>query len=96
MNRASILIVEQAVKVRPDLILLDIMLKGEIDGIEAAARIRRSSNTPIIYMTGNDHLKTEKRLLATLPIGVLSKPAMDWELFEMIEKALKKNGARTE
>lgn len=75
-----------AEKIRPDLILFDIRLKGKIDGIEAATRIRQKSSVPIIYMTGNDHLRADKNLLATKPVGILSKPAEDWELFDMIDK----------
>lgn len=85
---------EEAVKTAeeksPDLIILDIQLQGDMDGIDAADLIHKRADIPVIYMTGNDHLREDKRLLASCPSGILSKPAMDWELFEMIEKALKK------
>lgn len=81
--------VEAAKKHHPNLILMDIMLKGNVDGIQAASQIKADQDIPIIYMTGNSHLKTDKRLLATMPVAVLAKPVMEWELFEVIEQALK-------
>ena len=73
---------------KPNILLLDIMLKGKLNGIETAENIRKFSDVAIIFMTGNDHLRESKQLLKTNPIGVLSKPASDWELFELIEKAI--------
>ena len=85
---------EQAVKsaksFQPDVILMDIMLSGVINGIEAATQILAHKKIPIIYITGNDHLKEDTKLLATNPIAVLGKPLSDWKLFESIDKALKK------
>ncbi|MBC8182409.1 response regulator [candidate division KSB1 bacterium] len=73
------------------LVLMDIKLKGKIDGIEAAAIIRKTSDAAIIYVSGNSDLLASKRLLATKPDGTLKKPISDWELFEVIEKALQKH-----
>ena len=85
---------EDAVKLaknfKPNIILMDIQLNGKITGIEAASQIRNFSNTPIIYLTANDHLKNDPQLIATNPIAVLSKPYFEWQLMEMIERALKK------
>ena len=80
--------VNLAMSFKPDVILMDIMLNGVINGIEAAQFILEFNKIPIIYMTGNDHLNKDEQLLATKPIAVLSKPLSDWELFEAIEKAL--------
>lgn len=81
--------VEFAVTFKPDVILMDIMLRGKINGIEAARLIMQINKIPIIYITGNDHLKKDKKLLATKPAAILSKPCSDWELFEVIEKSAK-------
>ncbi|OQX94946.1 hypothetical protein B6I21_08000 [candidate division KSB1 bacterium 4572_119] len=73
---------------KPDVIIMDIMLKGDINGIEAAVKILHKNNIPIIYITGNSNFKSNKKLLTTNPVAVLSKPASDWEVFNAIEKAL--------
>jgi len=80
--------VEMADQTDYNLILMDIMLAGQIDGIEAATQIRSHNEIPIIYVTGNTNYKSDDRLLATHPIEVLIKPVQDWQLFEMIGKAL--------
>ena len=79
---------ESAIRFSPDLILMDIQLKGDMDGIEAAERIGTFQHIPIIYITGNNHLKTDKRLLETRPADVLSKPFSDDQLFGAISSAL--------
>ena len=81
--------VEIAKKKKPDIILMDIFLQGSINGITAAQKICAKRKIPIIYMTGNDHLREDQSLLDTNPIAVLSKPAFDWELYEAIEEATK-------
>ena len=69
---------EEAVKtilsVNPDLVLMDINLKGEIDGIDAAKQILKKKNVPIIFMSGNDDAETKKRALSINPAGYLNKP----------------------
>ncbi len=84
---------EQAVKsaksFQPDVILMDIMLPGVINGIEAAIQILAFKKIPIIYITGNDHLREDAKLLATNPVTILGKPLSAWELFESLDKALK-------
>jgi len=82
--------VELAMSFKPDVILMDIMLNGAINGIETASQILAYKKIPIIYLTGNDHLKEDDKLIATSPIAILGKPLSDWELVEAIEKALKK------
>ena len=68
-----------------DLILMDIKLKGEIDGIEAARIIREKSDVTIVYISGNSDLLNSKRLKDTKPHGALSKPINDWELYQIVE-----------
>ncbi len=69
---------EEAVEIfsviNPDLILMDIKLKGKIDGIEAANQILKVKNIPIIFMTGNSDIETKERALALNPAGYLIKP----------------------
>src|SRR5512136_1141488 len=69
-GEAAILKAEQT---KPDLVLIDIVLEGEMDGIEAAGVIRSRFNIPIIYTTAYADEETRKRAEATKPSGYLSK-----------------------
>ena len=80
--------VELALSFKPDVVLMDMMLKGGINGIEAASQILAHKKIPIIYITGNDHLKKDEKLIAAEPVAILSKPCSDWKLFEAVKKAL--------
>ena len=75
----------------PDLILMDIRLKGGIDGIQAAATIRSELDLPIIYLTAHSDDQTLERAQATEPHGYLLKPFEDRELRLTIEMALYKH-----
>lgn len=75
----------------PDLILMDIVLRGEIDGIEAAQIIKDRYNIPIVYLTAYSDDKTLKRAKITGPYGYLIKPFEDLELHSAIEVALYKH-----
>lgn len=76
---------------RPDLILMDIRLKGVIDGIQAAAQIRSTHDLPIIYLTAHSDEQTLQRAQLTEPNGYLLKPFEDRELRLTIEMALYKH-----
>lgn len=58
----------------PDVILMDIRLAGEIDGIDAAAAIKSESDIPIIFITGYDDCVIRKRAEKLEPCGYLVKP----------------------
>ncbi|WP_321430860.1 response regulator [uncultured Methanolobus sp.] len=75
---------------RPDLILMDIVLKGKIDGIEAAKTIRDNYGIPIIYLTAYSDEKTLQRAKLTEPFGHILKPFDERELRTNIEIALYK------
>ena len=72
----------------PDLILMDIMLQGEIDGIEAAAQIRRRYNIPMVYLTAYANDTILQRAKLTQPFGYVLKPFRESELYSNIEIAL--------
>ncbi len=78
----------------PDLVLMDIWLKGKMDGVEAAMRIRRGHNVPIVFLTGDSSQETRNRAELINPSGFLYKPFMDEELEYMICSALDKYRAR--
>ena len=76
---------------RPDLVLMDIVLKGKMDGIEAAKLIRTQFNIPIVYLTAYADEKLLHRVKATEPYGYILKPFEDKELHTVIEMALYKH-----
>jgi len=83
--------IENADTYRPDLVLMDIQLKGEIDGVTAADRIRSFLDIPIIYLTAYNDKKTLERAKTTNPFGYILKPFEDRDLFTGIEMALNKH-----
>ncbi len=74
----------------PDLILMDIVLKGKIDGIDAAKAIRKNSDVPVIYLTAYSDERTLQRAKLTEPFGHILKPFDERELRTNIEIALYK------
>jgi CheY-like chemotaxis protein len=72
----------------PDLIFMDIGLGGEMDGIEAAAKIREHSNVPIIFLTAFTDTNTRLRAALQSPAAILAKPFRDEELAKAISAAL--------
>ncbi len=81
-----------AVKARtPDLILMDILLAGQMDGIEAARLIRRSFDIPVIYISANADEATVERARDTEPYGYINKPINRKDLYSNIELALYKH-----
>jgi len=83
--------VELAEETRPDVVLMDIVLKGEMDGIEAAEEIRRRFGIPIIYVTAYSDMETLERAKITEPFGYIIKPFEDRELHSVIEISLYKD-----
>jgi|AGTN01.2.fsa_nt_gi PAS domain S-box/PAS domain S-box/PAS domain S-box len=82
--------IEKAVRWRPDLVLMDIYLNGEMDGIQAAVRIKSRFNIPVIYLTAYADPGTLQRAKVTEPFGYVLKPFEERELLTTIEMALYK------
>jgi len=80
-----------AEETRPDLVLMDVTLRGEMDGIEAAGRIRERLDVPIIYLTALTDEDTLRRARETGPSDYLVKPFDERELRDAIETALRKH-----
>jgi two-component system cell cycle sensor histidine kinase/response regulator CckA len=76
---------------KPDLILMDIMLKGNMDGIECARRINETSRIPIIYLTAYEDKETLDRAKVTQPLGYILKPFEERNLHSTLETALYKH-----
>ncbi len=83
--------VERAKSLRPDLVLMDIVLAGEMDGIRAATAIRQRYDIPVVYLTAHSDETTLTRALGALPFGYLVKPFSEVELHTTIEACLKKH-----
>ncbi|MEA1963611.1 MAG: response regulator [Candidatus Aerophobetes bacterium] len=75
----------------PDLVLMDILLKGEMDGIEAAEKIRNRFNVPVVYLTAYANENTLHRAKIAEPFGYILKPFGEKELYTAIEMALYKH-----
>jgi diguanylate cyclase (GGDEF)-like protein len=80
--------IEAAAKFRPDLILMDVNLQGEMDGITAAAEIRSRFQIPVVYLTAYTDENTLRRVNATKPFGYIVKPFEEKNLHTTIQLAL--------
>ena len=78
-------------KTLPDLVLMDIKLKSDMDGIDAAGKIRERFNIPVVYLTAYADEQTLERAKITEPSGYLIKPIKSSELRSAIEIALYKH-----
>jgi PAS domain S-box-containing protein len=87
--------VEKAYEIMPDLILMDIFLKGDSDGIEAAKKIKEL-NIPVIFITAHSKESKIERAKHTEPYGIIIKPYDNNELKYTIELALYKNKIENE
>jgi len=80
--------VKKAFEVYPDLILMDIRLKGEVDGIKAASMIRERMDVPIVYLTAYADDETLRRAKVSEPFGYIMKPFQERDLHSTIEISL--------
>jgi len=81
---------ELVVNAKPDLVLMDINIQGDIDGIETAQMIKKGFNIPVVYVTSHSDGPTLERAKATRPDGFIVKPFEDNDLRVAIELALKR------
>ncbi|HYX16919.1 MAG TPA: ATP-binding protein [Nostoc sp.] len=78
----------KATELRPNMILMDIRLRGEMDGIQAAEQIWHNLQIPTIYVTGHSDRSTVERATLTSPFGYILKPIKEQELYVAIQTAL--------
>jgi PAS domain S-box-containing protein len=83
--------VPRAIETRPDLILMDIRLRGKMDGIQAAEAIRAQTDVPVVYLTAYADEETILRAKGTTPFGFVVKPFNERELRAAIEVAIFKH-----
>lgn len=82
--------IELVVTKKPDLVLMDINIKGNVDGIDTAHMIKNAFNIPVVYLTSHTDGPVLERAKATNPDGFITKPVKDTTLRVAIELALKK------
>ncbi len=80
--------IDRAERERPDLVLMDIKLKGEMDGVQAAEQVRRKLDIPVVYLTAYSDETTLQRAKVTQPFGYVLKPFEERELHTAVEMAL--------
>jgi len=80
--------IEQALESKPDLVLMDIVLKGEIDGIEAGEKILHEFKIPVVYLTSHTDPSTLERAKNTNPFGYVVKPFEERDLQTTLDIAL--------
>jgi CheY-like chemotaxis protein len=85
--------IEIVERTMPDLVLMDIHLRGPFDGIEAACEIRGRLEIPVVYLTGHSDPETMKRAKQAEPYGYLLKPVNVSELQATLESALAQRDA---
>jgi two-component system, cell cycle sensor histidine kinase and response regulator CckA len=88
--------IEQIPGLSPELVLMDVVLKGQMDGIEAAERIKQLYDIPVIYLTAYGDDKTLERAKMTEPYGYILKPFENRDLYTTIEMALYKSKMQKE
>ncbi len=83
--------IQAAFRLNPDLMMMDIMIKGAMDGVDAAEIIRSQFNIPVVYLTAYSDDETLRRAKLTESYGFISKPFDERELYVAVEFALYKH-----
>src|SRR5713226_985493 len=83
--------IARAEETEPDLALMDIRIKGSMDGTETARILRERFNIPVIYLTAHADAATVARAKEAEPLGYITKPFQETELHASIEIALHKH-----
>jgi PAS domain S-box-containing protein len=84
---------EKVHELQPDVVLMDIHIEGELDGIETAAQIPEDLQIPVVYLTAYSEEATLARARATKPYGYLLKPFSERELHATIQMVLERRAA---
>jgi len=84
-------LLETVASLKPDLIMMDMTLQGELDGIDTSRRLSEQYDIPVVYLTAHSEENTIERAGATLPYGYLLKPFDAQELHITIQMALFKH-----
>lgn len=79
--------IESVIRYKPDIILMDIRIKGDMDGIETMMEISKFSNIPVIYLTGNSNEDCKARAIKTNMLAFCLKPVHLEELQHIISNS---------
>ena len=82
---------EKVTREKPDLVMMDIVLRGQLNGIETSEILKRDFDLSVIFLSAHTDPDTKKRTDAVQPYGYLSKPFHALELKEAVEHALQKH-----
>ncbi len=88
--------IELALELKPNIVLMDIMLKGELTGIQAAAQIKAKLNIPVVYLTAYADEATLEKAKVTEPYGYIIKPFKEIDIHTSIEMAIYKHSKERE
>lgn len=88
--------IEKTAQTQPDLVLMDIVMPGEIDGIDAAQEIRRRFSIPVVFLTAYADRETVSRAAMTDPFGYILKPFQPKDLYATIQVSLRKHQVEKE
>jgi CheY-like chemotaxis protein len=80
--------IQKALALRPDVVLMDIRLQGDMDGVEAAQQIHASTAIPVVFMTAYVDEDTQQRIRATSPWSCLYKPFAPKQVQSVLEHVL--------
>lgn len=80
-------------ELRPDLVLMDIQLKGKMDAIAAAEAIRTQFSLPIVFLTASSESDPKEAMMLTEPFSCIRKPFLEADLRKAIEMTLSKHKA---
>lgn len=83
--------IELAGQLRPDLVLMDVQLASDMDGVTAAQAIRTQFGVPVVFLSAFDSAAAYDRAALTEPAGYITKPFDDYQLRAVVEAALGKN-----
>lgn len=75
-------------KATPDLVLMDITLSGDMDGIDAVHTLRAICSAPVVFMTGNMDKATIEKALKVKPAGFIQKPFEEGSLIKALENVI--------
>lgn len=73
---------------RPDLVFMDITLNGEMDGIECAMQLQKTDYVPVVFVTALSDRDTISRASVVSPIGYLTKPFDDTDVYKIANQAM--------
>ena len=83
--------VEMALDLKPDLLLVNIVMEGRLDGIDAIEKIQASGeNIPVVFLTAHADQALIERAKNVAPLGYILKPFQDWQINTTVEIALHK------